>query len=224
MFFNLFNTAASKPTPEYWKTYLQRFRYPLSSKTPLSEVRFVILDTETTGLNVEKDKVISIGAVSVSAKQVNIDDALEYYLPSEIVNVESIKIHGILPNGRQERMDAETAVRGLLDYCKDSIIVGHHIGFDIKMLNKLIKPIVGDTLRNRTIDTASLGIRLEQYNSYSYPVNPHQFSLDALCRRYNIDMHDRHTAAGDAFITALLFLKLMNRLNQKGVTTLGGLV
>ena len=68
-----------------------------------------------------------------------------------------------------------------------------------------------------------MAIRADHFRS-SQILKPTEFTLDALCNQYHIPMHDRHNAAGDALLTALLFLKLLSRLKQRGIKTLGDLI
>ena len=69
------------------------------------------------------------------------------------------------------------------------------------------------------MDTAKLAIRIEHFQ-HTQSLDHSEFTLDALCDRYRIPMHDRHNAAGDALLTALLFLKLLTKLRKRGIQTL----
>ena len=222
MFFNLFNRTKPLDYPEYWKNYIQKFKNPQPKDTPLNAVRFVVLDTETTGVNPRKDKILSIGAVTILDYQISVENSFEYFIENDNTNESSIHIHGILPKGKEKKISEEFAFESFLKYCGNDIIIGHHIGFDMAIMNQLAKRYVNDELRNKTIDTATLSIRLEHRNSYPY--QPQDYSLDALTMRYNVQTNDRHTAAGDAYMTAILFLKLLSQLEKKGIDTLGKLM
>ncbi len=222
MFFNLFNKNKPTDYPEYWTKYIQGFKNPQAKDTLLSAVRFVVLDTETTGINPRKDKILSIGAVSILNNQISVENSFEYFIENDNNNEASIHIHGILPKGKEKKISEEFAFESFLEYCGNDIIIGHHIGFDMAIMNQLAKRFVNDELRNKTIDTATLSIRLEHRNTYSYL--PQDYSLDALTSRYNVQTNDRHTAAGDAYMTAILFLKLLAQLEKKGVDTIGKLM
>ena len=74
-------------------------------------------------------------------------------------------------------------------------------------------------LKNNRIDTARMAIRLD-YGRNAGIIEKGKYTLDALSNRFAIPMHDRHNAAGDAFITAQLFLKLKKMLRNKGVVDL----
>lgn len=76
---------------------------------------------------------------------------------------------------------------------------------------------------NRCIDTARMAVRLEHPNKNPEEINWKEYSLDALCDRYNIRRTARHTAAGDAYITAQLFLKLLSRIDEKQTMTMASL-
>jgi len=83
--------------------------------------------------------------------------------------------------------------------------------------------LVKDQLKNKYLDTAKLAIRVEHLHPTQL-LKPSDYTLDALCNRYKIPMHDRHTAAGDALLTSLLSLKLLSKLKKRGVKTLGDLL
>jgi DNA polymerase III subunit epsilon len=223
MFFDFFNKKTSNNYPEYWTNYIQTFKTPLHKDTLLENVRFVVLDTETTGVNPRKDRILSIAAVSIQNNQLEVSDSFEYFIENDNQNPESIHIHGILPKGKEEKVSEENALKSFLEYCGNSIIIGHHIGFDMAILNQIAQKLVADELRNQTIDTASLSIRIEK-NRSDYYFTPQDYSLDALTSRYQVQTNDRHTAAGDAYMTAILFLKLLALLQKKGVDTLGKLM
>jgi DNA polymerase-3 subunit epsilon len=183
----------------------------------------VVLDTETTGVNPKKDRILSIAAVSIQNNQLEVADSFEYFIENDNQNPDSIHIHGILPKGKESKVSEENALKSFLEYCGNSIIIGHHIGFDMAILNQISEKLVSDQLRNQTIDTASLSIRIEK-NRSDYYFTPQDYSLDALTSRYQVQTNDRHTAAGDAYMTAILFLKLLALLQKKGVDTLGKLM
>jgi DNA polymerase-3 subunit epsilon len=103
--------------------------------------------------------------------------------------------------------------------------VGHHLGFDLEMLLKTCKPFGVETFPNPCIDTMNLAIRLEQgRNADWHQFKQEEYSLDSLCDRYRIPKDDRHTAAGDAFLTAHLLLKLLVVAKKKGITDFGQLM
>lgn len=212
------------PDTPYWRAYLQSFESEHTKKTPIRNMRFVVLDTETTGLDIKKDKILSIGAISVKDQKIIIADRFEYYMKQVYVaSGESIKIHGILPKHNLNGLAAKEVLILLLGYLKNSVIVGHHIGFDFAVLNRAYQEHLGGQLRNQLLDTNYLAKRLK---SPFYKMNVAQnknFSLDLLCEQYGVPIYDRHTASGDALITALLFLKLIGRLEQKGVEQVGEL-
>ncbi len=219
MFGNLFKKPAY---PEFWQQYAGKMRRSLPGKTPLQEVPFAVFDTETTGLNPSKDKILSIGGVKVLNGEIHVAQSLEIFLEQESApSQEDIAIHGILPaaNGRQTA--PVEALRSFIQWCGSDILVGHHIAFDMAILNYALQQQGCGKLRNRSVDTLQLAVRVRGQRTY---VTPGELSLDTLASQYHIPAHDRHTATGDAFITGILLLKLLHRLEKRGVRTLGQLL
>lgn len=216
-----FSRFSPPPAPE-WQTYQEHFKSPFGQKTPLREVRFVVLDLETTGLDVKKDRMLSLGAMVVQAQEIRIAERLEYFIHQpEYQPNQSVSIHGIMPQQNADGITEEMAIKHLLSFLKQSVIVGHHIGFDIAILNQATKRIYGKSLQNKVIDTRVLAERVQ---GLRLGENPREiFTLDQVCHTFNIRLHERHTAAGDTLLTALLFLKLIGRLQKRGVNTLGQL-
>ena len=122
-----------------------------------------------------------------------------------------MKIHGIIQNERIETLSEEEAVKAFLKYIGNSVLVAHHAGFDVGMINEALSRMGLPRLKNKVLDTVNLyrGTRI-----ISNLINREKsYSLDEIAETYNIDTKDRHTAAGDAFITALAFLTILGKLN-----------
>lgn len=190
----------------------------------LSQCVFIILDTETTGLNVKQDYIISYGSVKIRNYAIKINSSRQWFLKQKKEGREAIKVHEIInvKNGLPLRQ----FVKLFLNDIGNAVIVGHHIDFDIAMLEKAARPFGLKKLLNPRLDTFDLAVRLE-LGRYAgrQAVNSNDYRLDALCQRYHIPLDDRHTAAGDAFLTAQLFLKLLKIAEeQKGIKTCGELL
>ena len=186
--------------PKFWETYLSYF-YENKSKIK----RYVVFDCETTGLNYKKDRILSIGAVGIIENRVEINDFIEVFVKQDIFNPETVAIHGILKDGPEKVVEVEALIR-FLDFIKDATLVGHHVSFDIEMINQALDRLNLGTLKNEYMDTDIMYQKLKYF-----PQDQHT-SLDELCDVYKIRKSDRHTASGDAYITALLFLKLKRKL------------
>ena len=219
-----FFRRASTSSPAYFRDYqaCQKQRY--HRKTPIREVEFVVLDTETTGFDAKKDRILSIGAVVVCNQSFDLHRQLEIEIEQSIrPTQDTISIHGILPKDLPGHLPEEQALQVLLDYLGHRIIVGHHIAFDKTMLNQLCKRYTGRTLHNPVLDTHTLARRAEHLRQRNF-LNNQDYQLDTLAKRYHIPLADRHTAAGDSYITAILFMKLLHQLDKRGVKTLGQLM
>jgi DNA polymerase-3 subunit epsilon len=188
----------------------------------LEEIRFVALDTETTGLDPHRDRIITIGAVAVAAGDIVLGDSFEAMLPIEY-NGAAVTIHGITRDEAREGMDEKEALSALLDYLGDAVIVGHHIGHDIQMMEQAARRHFGRGVSNRSLDTMDLTLHLEAAGVLPARAQGDDFTLDGLCELFRITPHDRHTAGGDAFLTALVFQRLYRLAKRSGRDTLDGL-
>ncbi|MFD2248226.1 PolC-type DNA polymerase III [Pontibacter ruber] len=218
--------AITAATPMFWQQYTAAMAEQASAKTPLVEVDFVVFDTETTGLDPKIDRVLSIGAVRVHGGQVLISESFECLVKQEETpQLKSAEVHGLLSKQLEEGLPEQDALEAFIRFTGNAVLVGQHVAFDIAMVNQMLRHQgINDKLRNRSIDTAQLAIRLEHRRGDHHTLKPAEYSLDALCARYNLPTDDRHTASGDAFATALLLLKLLSLARKRKIYTLGELV
>ena len=208
-----------KPTtityPDWYEDYLSS-RRQFAVSAPLEDVELAVIDGETTGLDIKQDRLISLGGLKVRRNVVLIGEQFEGYLRVPAVNYGdggSVIIHGILPRSeRYTYSSPEELLRKFLAYVGDSVIVGHHIGFDVSMINRQLAELGAGPLVNPVVDTATIARQLAPAGYWS-PKD--HYTLDSLARRYGVSLSDRHTAMGDAFITALLLLKLTARLRER---------
>ena len=190
--------------------------------TPIQDVRFIVLDSETTSLDPRTARLITIGAVAVQGGEIHLDDAFEALLRVSH-NTSAVTVHGITRDESRDGLEEPEALRRFLDYVKDGVIVGHHIGHDISTFNSGYQRNFGFTIDNRSLDTMDLTLHLERDGAFQGQDQIHNFSLDGLCSMFGVIPHDRHTAAGDAWITALIFLRLLRLAQKHGRDTLGRL-
>jgi DNA polymerase-3 subunit epsilon len=104
-------------------------------------------------------------------------------------------------------MSEEEALSAFLNYIENAVLVAHHAAFDLSMINGALKRMNLPRLKNKIVDTGHL------YTQFKRNAHTKHFSLDDLSKEMNIPQHDRHTASGDAYITALLFLKLIAKMS-----------
>jgi DNA polymerase-3 subunit epsilon len=135
-------------------------------------------------------------------------------------NLAAVTVHGITQQQSMGGIDEPEALLRFLDYLGDAVIIGHHIGFDITVMSRAVERNFGFALKNRSIDTMAIALLLHQDGVLD---DPGGFSLDDLLSLFGIAPHDRHTAAGDAYLTAQVLQRLLYKATASGRTSLGAL-
>jgi len=179
-------------------------------------LRFVVIDLESTGLDPKRDKMISVAGVGMDAEAIFIADRFEEILPVAY-NTASVTVHGITREESVSGRDEASVVADFFHWLGDGIIVGHHIQHDLSLLNISLEAHGMPPLPHLAIDTMEAYHALQEKGGFASHTGQKDYSLDALCERFQMLPHDRHTASGDAFLTAQIFLRLLKeakRLNQ----------
>ena len=184
-------------------------------RTPLSDIVFTVLDCETTGLHASAgDRLVAVAAVRVDGALVRADDTFDALVnPGRSIPQASIDIHGITAEMVAGAATAPEVVAQFAHYAEASVLVGHHIGFDLGFLIPAAAR-AGVQLERFTLDTMLLSAVLA-----TEPDARH--GLDAVSHRLGVDIVGRHTALGDALATAEVLVRMIPLLTQRGIVTLG---
>ncbi len=197
--------------PDFWQHYLRLFEKKTDTLSQNNH-RFIAFDTETTGFDYDNDRILSIGAVAIKNNSINVVDQLELYLEQKVFNEATVAIHGIRKNIPYDKVSEREALQLFIAYIGNATLIAHHAAFDRKMINKALERHGLGKLQNKILDTVILykNSRHELYSNDSRE----SYTLDALCTALKISKSDRHTASGDAFITAMVFLKILSRFKK----------
>ena len=187
----------NKEYPEFWKLYLSKF--DKKSK------RFVVLSTETSGLSLEKDVILSIGAFAVINNGILIADSFETILAQYKFFHDNGISNEFTVETKMKKLGEPEAIQALVEYIGNAVLVGHHIDFDVEMINAALERLGCGRLKNEALDIDVMHRKLKD-------INNKQFSLEELCDIYKIPKSDRNSSSEDAYKIALLFLKLKSRL------------
>jgi DNA polymerase-3 subunit epsilon len=201
----------------FWKKEENLFDENLT----IEETRFVVLDTETTGFDYENDRILCIGALVLQNGIISVQDSFEVYIEQEHYDKSTAQIHGILKAFVLKRPNELEALQQFLAFLGDSIIIAHHTVFDVTMINKALERNGLPQLVNHRLDTAIL-YKKTLIKSHLFELKDH-YTLDDLADKFDISKKDRHTALGDAYITAIAFLKIVKKLKEKKETNLNQL-
>ncbi|KGO86857.1 DNA polymerase III subunit epsilon [Flavobacterium rivuli WB 3.3-2 = DSM 21788] len=189
-------------TPQFWKNYINLFDTDDNS----AQKRFVVFDMETTGVDAKEDVILSIGAIAVVGNGIEVGDFLEVAILQDKFSPKSIAFNnGIVDLSSEKVVEAEGMIQ-FLNFVKDSILVGHNVNLDIEMVNQALKRLDLGRLKNPLMDTNAL------YQRWKGLPDDTRTSLDDVCDALKIDKSDRLTAWGNAYTTALVFLKLKRKI------------
>lgn len=201
----------------FWK----KEENPFDENITIEETRFVVLDTETTGFDYENDRILCIGALVLQNGVISIQNSFEVYIEQDHYDKSTAQIHGILKAFIIKRPSELEALEQFLAFLGDSIIIAHHTVFDLTMINKALERNGLPQLENHRLDTAFL-YKKTLIKSHLFERKDH-YTLDDLADKFDISKKDRHTALGDAYITAIAFSKIIKKLREKKAVNLNSL-
>lgn len=174
--------------------------------------RFVVFDTETTGLSYQKgDEIISLGAVIIengSLANINFSQLIN---PGRDIPAKVTELTGITNDMVAQAADFISVFEKFLDFTQGGMLVAHHGTFDLGFINHKLKKQGCNKVRPPILDTYILSQLLLSWRR--------SYSLDSLANYYGISLEQRHTALGDSIITGKLFLVMVEELYKRGIET-----
>jgi len=173
-------------------------------------MRELVLDTETTGLDPENgDRIVEIGIIELN-NHIKTGRQFHYYInPERESDIKAEKIHGLSRDFLSDKLKFSDIAEELVEFISDSKIIIHNAKFDVSFLNSELKRCNLNDLNNDNIlDTLLLARK-------KYPGQ--SVSLDTLCRRFGIDISNRkiHGALLDAELLSLVYLELIGGKQTK---------
>jgi DNA polymerase-3 subunit epsilon len=205
----------------------ERKQKRVDEKTPITEARYVVVDTELTGLDEKKDSIVSIGAVRMTGGNIELGGSFYRVVsPRTEMSAESVVIHEIMPSEVEERPGIESALAAFLEFCGDAILVGHFISLDLNFLNRELRHVRRAGIPNPALDTFSIYEWLRKRDKCpDYAATPQPgFRLHEIVKCFDIAVNGAHNAVMDAFITAQLLQRFFPLLAEAGVHDIGNLL
>ncbi|MEM7243440.1 MAG: DUF294 nucleotidyltransferase-like domain-containing protein [Pseudomonadota bacterium] len=179
----------------------------------LGSLDAIILDTETTGLNVQKDRLIEIGAVRLTSGSLDQEDIFQTLIKSDIpIPAQSSKIHGLQDKDLVDAPVFETALTDFANWAQDALWIGFSIDFDVAVFEAEHKRRDIQFGAPRILD-------VQELVEFLRPNLP-DYALETIAGWLGVAATDRHRALADAQITGAVFLKLIPLLEAKGIRSL----
>ena len=167
-------------------------------------MRYIVLDTETTGLDPDDGhKIIEIGCIEIINRKVTDNTFHKYINPLREIDIEASKVHGLTASNLSDKPLFNDIYDEFVSYISDSPLIIHNAPFDVGFLKKEFNYLerINDFINNEIIDSLKLARKISPGKKNT---------LDALCDRYSVDNSDRsfHGALLDARLLAYVYLKL----------------
>jgi DNA polymerase-3 subunit epsilon len=176
-------------------------------RTPLAQTRFVVIDTETTGLHAYAgDEIVSIALIEMQGLTPTGRVYTSLVNPRRDIPPVSTDIHHITAADVADAPVVEEVLCDVIPFIGDSILIGHHVQFDVRFLNKALYQLCWGYLRQPCLDTMML------YTAASGRLG--HYTLEEVARECQVTIRGRHTAYGDAMAAAAIFQALAPRLSR----------
>jgi DNA polymerase-3 subunit epsilon/CBS domain-containing protein len=184
-----------------------------SYSTPLVALDAVVLDTETTGIDARTARIVQIGAVRISGTKLLAQPRYERLInPGQPIPEATVAVHGITDALVADAPRFTDVISELESFIASSIVIGHAIAYDLGVLEREYR-LAGKIWRPpRALDVRALA-------RIAAPTLAH-YTLDQLCEWLGIEVKGRHSAIGDALMTARVFAALVPHLRQQNIRTL----
>ncbi|NIR59676.1 MAG: 3'-5' exonuclease, partial [Gammaproteobacteria bacterium] len=167
--------------------------------------RFVTIDTETTGFHAYAgDEIVSVALLELQGLELTGRRYATLIDPDRPIPAASSEIHRVRDEDVRGCPSIREALPDILDFIGDAVLIGHHVGFDLRFLNKNLQKYLLCRLCNPWIDTMLL------FTTYTGRMA--HYGLDEVAEFCRVPVHGRHTAVGDAQATAKIFAVLAARL------------
>ncbi len=187
-------------------------------KSAFDHSRYVVVDVETTGLNLITDTLISIGAVAMVNGRIVLEDSFSVVLQQqESSGKENILVHGISSTAQREGDDPVEALLAFLEYLGKSRLVAFHVAFDETMIRRAMRQYLGLSFKHAWLDLAYVMPALNRSLMGTHRV------LDDWIGRFNIRIEARHNALADALATAQLFQIAIAQAHKRNINDFEGL-
>lgn len=197
-----------------------------ANDTPLTVVRYAVIDTELTSLDSRKNRLLSIGAIAMEGMKIRVGDPFYRVVnPGVEVPLESVMVHKLRPDDVERGVAPEVAMTDLRGFIAARVLVGHFFHIDLKALRKEL----GDQ-QYELVNPAICTARVHRWIVQNGPVRDdfvqeqERIDLETLAKAYDLEFRDAHHALEDAFLTARLWQKQMAKLQAMGVKDLGALL
>jgi DNA polymerase-3 subunit epsilon len=184
----------------------------LFRRTPLASARWVAIDCETSGLDMARDRLLSVGAVVLTDGRIDLARTFHAFVQQEAASApENILIHGIGGDAQRQGRPLAEVMDELARFIGDAFPVGFHAPFDAAILRRH-----GLRLKHDWLDLAQAVPAL-------FPGRQVRNSLEDWLAAFGIEVHARHDALGDAFSTAQLLLVMLAEANRQRLQTVEAL-
>lgn len=191
--------------------HFERFFPDIDLSQKVGETPFTVFDTETTGLDPKRSELVSVGALKVFNFSIDLSESFHEFVKPEELSRSSVEVHGITLSELEERArPLEEVVEDFLLYCRGTVLVGFNVEFDRKMIEKYTLSLFGLPLVNFRLDVFKLWRRKGGDGK----------GLKEIAQELDIPSVGFHSALDDAYITALVFLKLAYRLRDEPLSSL----
>lgn len=177
---------------------------------PWRDATFCVLDLETTGLDLRRDQIISVGAVKVREGRIAAKTLYLLVRPSCEISADSIAIHSILPGEVEDCPSIDEVLEDIRGFAEGAVLVAHSAWIERAFLNRALRPY-GERLPSTMIDTAGLAKHLGLALG-----GDREPSLEHLARCLDLPAVSPHHALGDAMTTAMTMLAMVSRLEERG--------
>ena len=165
----------------------------------------VILDTETTGLSADKDRIVEIACIELSNHIPTKNIFHTFINPETKVSADAFSVHGYSDEFLSNKPKFKEIVKNFLDFIKDKKLIIHNADFDLGFLNNELRRLnIKPILKSDVVDT--LQIARSKFPGVGN-------SLDALCKRYkiNVEAREKHSALVDCHLLSKVYIELIDK-------------